>query len=156
MSEDITPTKRSRSSASAAAKKGNSRSAQGVNIPDAPDPQLLSKAQRIASQLQELYPDPPIPLDHGSNFQLLVAVILSAQSTDKKVNEITPELFKVGPDAQRMAQLPLQDIERLIKAIGLAPTKARNISAMSKMLMEQHAGQVGRSTPPPTTTGAPA
>ncbi|KAK9818316.1 hypothetical protein WJX72_010483 [[Myrmecia] bisecta] len=89
-----------------------------------------------------LYEDPPCPLDYQTPFQLLVAVILSAQSTDKKVNEITPALFALAPDAQAMAALEVSYIEAVIKQIGLAPTKAKNISNMSKRLVEVHGGEV--------------
>lgn len=93
------------------------------------------KAEQIRRQLGELYPPPvPIPLHHKSPFQLLVAVMLSAQSTDKVVNEVTPELFSRAPDAQSMAGLPVETIESLIKRVGLAPTKSRNLSRMAQLL----------------------
>ncbi|KAK9842674.1 hypothetical protein WJX74_000520 [Apatococcus lobatus] len=105
-------------------------------------PAIKTKAARIASILDGLYDDPPCPLNYETPFQLLVAVILSAQSTDKKVNEITPALFRDAADAPAMAQLPVERLQAHIKQLGLAPTKAKNISAMSKMLMEQHGAQV--------------
>lgn len=105
-------------------------------------PELQQKAQRIAQQLGELHPSPPIPLDHSSTFQLLVAVILSAQTTDKKVNEVTPHLFKRAPDAAAMACMEVADIQAIIQPIGLAPTKAKNLSNMSKLLLERHGGEV--------------
>lgn len=83
-----------------------------------------------------------VPLSHGSPFQLLVAVMLSAQSTDKKVNEVTPSLFARAPDAPSMASLDAATVEGLIKQVGLAPTKAKNVVAMSKLLVEKHNGQV--------------
>ncbi|KAF8072837.1 CBR1 [Scenedesmus sp. PABB004] len=106
------------------------------------EPALLAKAARIAEQLAGLYPSPPIPLDHGSTFQLLVAVVLSAQTTDKKVNEVTPTLFAAAPDAAAMAALEVAAIQTIIAPIGLAPTKARNLSNLSKLLLERHGGAV--------------
>jgi endonuclease-3 len=85
------------------------------------------KAERIGEVLDELYPDPPIPLDHRDPYTLLVAVALSAQATDKKVNEITPRLFAVADTPERMAALDPAEILELIREIGLAPTKARNL-----------------------------
>lgn len=85
------------------------------------------KAERIGEVLDELYPDPPIPLDHRDPYTLLVAVVLSAQATDKKVNEITPRLFAVADTPERMAALDPAEILELIREIGLAPTKARNL-----------------------------
>ena len=100
------------------------------------------KAARIAKMLRELYPKPPIPLDHRNAFELLVAVMLSAQSTDKKVNEITPALFKLGPNAKKMAEQPVEKIRSAIQQIGLAPTKAKNVKKMSELLLERHDGEV--------------
>ncbi|KAG2487680.1 hypothetical protein HYH03_013680 [Edaphochlamys debaryana] len=103
---------------------------------------LKAKALTIQRQLDSLYPDPPIPLHHGSTFQLLVAVMLSAQSTDAKVNTVTPALFARGRDAEAMAGLEASEIESMIRVLGLAPTKAKNVRLMSQMLMELHGGQV--------------
>lgn len=100
------------------------------------------KARRIAEQLAALYPETPVPLDHHDPFTLLVAVALSAQTTDKKVNEVSPALFARAPDPAAMARLPVEEILALIKTLGLAPTKARNLSAMSRILVEHHAGRV--------------
>ena len=100
------------------------------------------KADRIGKMLEKLYPKPPIPLDHRNPFELLVAVMLSAQSTDKKVNEITPALFKLGPDSHTMAGVAETSILKAIKAIGLAPTKAKNVKKMSALLVERHQGEV--------------
>jgi endonuclease-3 len=100
------------------------------------------KASKILSMLEELYPETPIPLDHDSPFQLLVAVLMSAQTTDKKVNQVTPELFRRGPDAKNMAELSAQDIQAIIREVGLAPTKARNISTLSQMLCDLYDGEV--------------
>ena len=103
---------------------------------------LQPKALAIASHLQRLYPSPAIPLNHSSPFQLLCAVVLSAQTTDKKVNECTKELFLRAPDPMSMAALEVKEIEKCIKQLGLAPTKARNLQALSRMLLEKHNGQV--------------
>jgi endonuclease-3 len=100
------------------------------------------KAQRIIEILDALYPTVPIPLDHTDAYTLLVAVLLSAQSTDKKVNEITPALFAAAKTPQAMAALPVEQIRDLIRQIGLAPTKAKNIKALSQLLIERHGGEV--------------
>lgn len=100
------------------------------------------KADRIAAQLAELYTELPIPLDHSSPFTLLVAVALSAQTTDKKVNQVTPALFARGPDAERMARLPVDQVRDLIREVGLAPTKAKNAVRCAQLLVERHNGQV--------------
>jgi len=105
-------------------------------------PAIQEKAAQIYAELMQLYKDPPCPLDHQNHFQLLTSVILSAQSTDKKVNEITPPLYEIAPDANAMAQLEVSSIEKHIRQIGLAPTKAKNISNMSKALVERHGGEV--------------
>jgi len=103
------------------------------------------KASRIAAQLQELYPEPPIPLSHADPYTLLVAVMLSAQTTDVKVNQLTPALFRRAPDAKAMAALEVDEILTLIREIGLAPTKAKNLKRMSELLLERHGGEVPRS-----------
>jgi endonuclease-3 len=100
------------------------------------------KADRIAAVLDELYPMPPIPLDHVDPFSLLVAVVLSAQTTDKKVNEVTPALFAIAQDARAMAATPVATIQSVIRTVGLAPTKAKNLRRMSELLLERHAGVV--------------
>jgi endonuclease-3 len=100
------------------------------------------KARRIAAILRELYPETAIPLDHEDPFTLLVAVVLSAQSTDAKVNELTPSLFARAPTPEAMAKLPIAEIQRLIAPLGLAPTKARNLAALSRRLLEEHGGKV--------------
>jgi endonuclease-3 len=100
------------------------------------------KVERIGRILDELYPAPPIPLDHRDPFTLLVAVALSAQTTDKKVNEVTPGLFALAATAEAMAELPVETIREAIKTVGLAPTKAKNLAAASKLLVERHGGEV--------------
>ena len=102
------------------------------------------KAVRIVEILDELFPETPIPLDHTDPFTLLVAVLLSAQTTDKKVNEVTPALFERGPDPQSMAHLEVEEIRDLIRQIGLAPQKAKNLRRLSEMLVEQ-GGEVPRT-----------
>ena len=94
------------------------------------------KAKIIGDMLDELYPKTPIPLDHNSAYTLLVAVMLSAQTTDKKVNEVTPALFKKADTPEKMAKLDVKLIQSIIKEIGLAPTKAKNLRKMAKQLIE--------------------
>ena len=94
------------------------------------------KAKIIGNMLDELYPKTPIPLDHYSAYTLLVAVMLSAQTTDKKVNEVTPSLFKKADTPEKMARLDVKLIQSIIKEIGLAPTKAKNLSKMAQQLIE--------------------
>ena len=105
----------------------------------------MEKAERIAAQLHELYPVIPIPLDHSNPFELLVAVLMSAQTTDLKVNEVTPALFEKASSAKAMAQLEVETILTDIRQIGLAPTKAKNIKRLSELLMERHQGVVPAS-----------
>ena len=94
------------------------------------------KADRIHKLLDALYPETPVPLDHTDPYTLLIAVLLSAQSTDKKVNEITPALFRRADNPKAMAALQISEITSLIRQIGLAPTKAKNIHRLSEMLVE--------------------
>ena len=103
------------------------------------------KAIRIHQQLVELYPVVPIPLDHTDPFTLLVAVVLSAQTTDKKVNEITPALFARCGTPQEMAVTPVEEVKELIRQIGLAPAKSRNLVKLSQMIVELHGGEVPRT-----------
>ena len=105
----------------------------------------VEKAERIAIQLEQLYPETPTPLDHENDFQLLVAVLMSAQTTDLKVNEVTPALFAKAPNAKEMALLPVEVILADIRQVGLAPTKAKNIKRLSQMLVENHDGEVPAS-----------
>ncbi|MCB9549620.1 MAG: endonuclease III [Myxococcales bacterium] len=100
------------------------------------------KVDRIQAVLEELFPEVPVPLDHHDAYTLLVAVMLSAQTTDKKVNEVTPGLFALADTPAAMAALPEAQIRELIREIGLAPTKARNLKAMAALLVERHGGQV--------------
>ena len=94
------------------------------------------KATIIGKTLDELYPKTPIPLDHDSSYTLLVAVMLSAQTTDKKVNEVTPKLFSIANTPDKMAELSTDTIQEIIKEIGLAPTKAKNLHKMALQLIE--------------------
>ncbi len=100
------------------------------------------KADRIGKILDELYPEPPIPLDHQDPYTLLVSVMLSAQTTDKKVNEVTPALFAEAPDPKSMAALPVERILGHIRTVGLAPTKAKNLKRMAEQLLDRHGGEV--------------
>ena len=103
------------------------------------------KALRIAGILDELFPRPGIPLDHRDPYTLLVAVVLSAQCTDERVNRVTPGLFAVAPTPRDLAALPVPRIRGLIQSCGLAPTKARNLKALAGQLLERHGGEVPRS-----------
>lgn len=100
------------------------------------------KARRIGEILDELYPMPPIPLHHGDAFQLLVAVVLSAQTTDAQVNRVTPALFRRAPTPQKLAAMSETDILKLIRSCGLSPSKARNLKRLAQLLVEQHGGEV--------------
>ncbi|UJF30932.1 endonuclease III [Kaistella sp. 97-N-M2] len=105
----------------------------------------MTKKQRAAiilTELEKLYPEVPIPLDHTDPFTLLVAVALSAQTTDKKVNQISGKLFEVAGDPFKMKDLGVEEIKYLIKEIGLANTKARNLKRMAELLVERHDGIV--------------
>ncbi len=93
------------------------------------------KAERIVEILENLYPETPVPLDHTDTFTLLIAVLLSAQTTDKKVNQVTPALFARGPNPFAMAEVPTDEILKLIRQLGLAPQKAKNIKKLSQMLV---------------------
>jgi endonuclease-3 len=104
-----------------------------------------SKARRIVEILEHLYPTVPIPLDHTDPFTLLVAVVLSAQTTDKKVNQITPALFAEAGTPEKLAALPVPRIHQLIREVGLAPQKAKNLSGLANQLVTKHAGQVPRT-----------
>lgn len=103
------------------------------------------KAAKAKGILDELYPSPPIPLDHDDPFTLLVAVLLSAQTTDARVNLVTPGLFALGPDPKSMAALEVDEIRGQIRTCGLAPRKARAIKALSNILLNDHGGEVPKS-----------
>jgi endonuclease-3 len=103
------------------------------------------RAALILRRLDELYPETPVPLDHRDPFTLLVAVLLSAQCTDKKVNEVTPALFAAGPDPAAMAALSEATILGHIRQLGLARTKAKNVRRLAELLLERHGGAVPES-----------
>ena len=108
----------------------------------------MTKAERAAwidRRLAELYPETPVPLAHRDAFTLLIAVLLSAQCTDKRVNEVTPALFALGDSPDKMARVPVEKIHAIIRPCGLAPAKSKNISALSRLLLERHAGEVPRT-----------
>ncbi|MDR2234782.1 MAG: endonuclease III [Chryseobacterium sp.] len=100
------------------------------------------RAELVQQELDKLYPTTPIPLDHTDPYTLMVAVALSAQTTDKKVNQVTPDLFAVAGTPQRMAKLEEFEIKELIKEIGLSNTKAKNLKRMAELLLERHDGVV--------------
>ena len=103
------------------------------------------RAALILRRLEQLYPETPVPLDHSDPFTLLVAVLLSAQCTDRKVNEVTPALFAAGPEPAAMAALPEGTILGHIRQLGLARTKARHVKRLAELLLERHGGEVPRS-----------
>lgn len=103
------------------------------------------RARFVGRKLDEFFPDVDAPLDHGDPFTLLVAVVLSAQCTDKRVNLVTPALFKRADTPMKMAKVPVPEIRSLIRTCGLSSTKARNIQALSRLLLERHGGQVPRT-----------
>ncbi len=109
---------------------------------DAPSDELRARARRIGEILDHYFAQPPVPLDHVNAFELLVAVMLSAQTTDRAVNLVTPALFAKAPNPVAMAAMPVARIRTLIRTIGLAPTKAKHLRATAALLVERHAGQV--------------
>lgn len=108
-------------------------------------PTKESRAAFADAKLTELYPRPPIPLDHRDAYTLLVAVVLSAQCTDKRVNLVTPELFALAGEARAMAAMPVAEIQRIIRPCGLSPQKAKAISELSRLIVERHGGAVPRT-----------
>ena len=110
-----------------------------------PSAKLIEKAIKIKDQLEALYPNPPIPLDHVNTYTFLVAVMFSAQTTDKRVNEVTPALFKRASTPYEMIQLEEKEILTMIRPLGLAPTKAKNVRALSTQIIERHDGKVPES-----------
>jgi len=100
------------------------------------------KAAKIVDILEGLYPKTPVPLDHTDAFTLLVAVALSAQTTDLKVNEVTPALFALAPTPQKMMALDVEVVLKCIRQLGLAPTKAKNLVALSAKLVNEFGGKV--------------
>jgi len=100
------------------------------------------KAAKIGRILDDLYPEPPIPLEHRDPFTLLVAVLLSAQTTDAQVNRVTPALFARAATPEAMARLSVDEILACIRACGLAPTKAKNVKKLAETLVAEHGGRV--------------
>lgn len=103
------------------------------------------RVQFVLSTLEELYPETPIPLNHSDPYTLLIAVLLSAQCTDERVNQITPLLFAKANNPTDMLKLSVEEIQNIIRPCGLSPMKSKGIYGLSKMIMEQHGGQVPQS-----------
>ena len=104
-----------------------------------------ARAAYIERRLAEFYPETPIPLDHRDAYTLLVAVVLSAQCTDLRVNQVTPQLWALASSPAAMAQVAVDQIQQIIRPCGLSPQKARAISGLSRLIMERHAGEVPRT-----------
>lgn len=104
-----------------------------------------ARADFVHRRLAELYPETPIPLDHRDPYTLLVAVVLSAQCTDRRVNEVTPELWRLAAEPAAMARVPVARIREIIRPCGLAPQKARAISGLSRLIVDRHGGAVPRT-----------
>lgn len=104
-----------------------------------------ARADYIGRRLAELYPETPVPLDHRDPYTLLVAVLLSAQCTDKRVNLVTPALWSLADNPVDMAVMPVAKIQEIIRPCGLSPQKAKAISGLSRLLLERHQGQVPRT-----------
>lgn len=100
------------------------------------------RARYVLERLGRLYPETPIPLNHGDAYTLLIAVLLSAQCTDVRVNQVTPSLFALASTPEKMAGLAVSEIERLVRPCGLGPQKARAIRDLSRLLLERHGGRV--------------
>ncbi len=103
------------------------------------------RVQFILSKLEELYPETPIPLNHSDPYTLLIAVLLSAQCTDERVNQITPLLFAKANNPTDMLKLSVEEIQNIIRPCGLSPMKSKGIYGLSKMIMEEHGGLVPQS-----------
>lgn len=103
------------------------------------------KSTFIVETLERLYPQTPIPLDHSDNFTLLISVLLSAQCTDERVNQITPHLFKKAANPADMVKLSIEEIREIIKPCGLSPAKSKNIFNLSHILIDKHNGEVPQS-----------
>ena len=100
------------------------------------------RAVYIQNRLQELYPETPIPLDHKDPYTLLIAVLLSAQCTDMRVNQITPLLFARADTPQDMVKLSVEEIKEIIRPCGLSPMKSKGIAGLSRILLSEHDGKV--------------
>jgi len=116
-------------------------------IPQQARSPIVRKSERVAyidRRLDELYPNPPIPLAHRDPYTLLVAVLLSAQCTDRRVNQVTPDLFRLASTPVEMAQRSVSEIDQIVRPCGLTPRKAESIRQLSRQLVQLHAGQVPR------------
>ena len=102
------------------------------------------RAAHVSRRLDELYPNPPIPLEHKDPYTLLIAVLLSAQCTDVRVNKITPSLFEMADDPEAMSKLSVEAIDSIVRPCGLSPRKATAIRNLSQILMDKHRGEVPR------------
>ena len=100
------------------------------------------RALFVINRLEELYPETPIPLNHSNKFELLIAVLLSAQCTDERVNEVTPDLFQLANNPEKMKDIPVEKIYKIIRPCGLAPQKSANISKLSMILYDEFNGNV--------------
>jgi len=100
------------------------------------------KVEFVIEKLEALYPETPIPLDHTDEYTLLIAVLLSAQCTDERVNQVTPKLFATANKPEQMADIEVDAIRQIIRPCGLSPQKSKAISNLSKILIEQHEGKV--------------
>lgn len=105
----------------------------------------VERAALVHKRLKQLYPNPPIPLDHSNAFTLLIAVLLSAQCTDERVNQVTPALFKKAKTPQKMVKLTVDQIREIIKPCGLSPQKSKAIHGLSHILLDKHKGKVPQS-----------
>ena len=104
-----------------------------------------ARAAHVDRTLAKLYPQTPIPLNHKDAYTLLVSVVLSAQCTDKRVNEVTPALFRLADTPEKMTGVPVPEIQAIIRPCGLSPQKARAISGLSRIIVEKHGGSVPRT-----------
>jgi endonuclease-3 len=104
-----------------------------------------ARAAHVDHRLAELYPETPIPLDHRDPYTLLVAVVLSAQCTDKRVNEVTPRLWALADNPAAMALVPVPEIQAIIRPCGLSPQKSKAVSELSRLIAERHGGLVPRT-----------
>jgi endonuclease-3 len=100
------------------------------------------RAQLVLDRLNELYPETPVPLNHNNHFELLVAVLLSAQCTDERVNQVTPALFLLANNAASMQHVDVEEIYKIVRPCGLAPQKSKAISNLSKILVDKYNGEV--------------
>jgi endonuclease-3 len=102
----------------------------------------IEAVEFILQELEQLYPDPPVPLDHSDAYTLLIAVLLSAQCTDARVNTVTPKLFALANNPYDMVKVSVAQIESIVRPCGLSPAKSKNIHRLSELLIERHSGQV--------------